>query len=127
MECVRRTAGLTFSYVRNIEAGKYDVKIDVLAQIAKTHEDNVFAQVQRGNDSFEAAAIPINNVWHSPMVDPPLVRGRHPASSEGSEPDATHPCSARSKDSGIPEDAPQLEVRIYLLDPGIVLQELLVL
>lgn len=37
---------------------------------SKEREDNIFARVTCGNSSFEAAAIPINNVWHSPLVGP---------------------------------------------------------
>lgn len=37
---------------------------------AKDFRNNVFGRVLCGNDNFEVAAMPINNVWHSPLVGP---------------------------------------------------------
>lgn len=37
---------------------------------SKAREDNIFCRVECGDDSFDAAATPINNVWHSPMIGP---------------------------------------------------------
>ena len=37
---------------------------------SKAPEDNVFCHVNTSNDSFDASATPINNVWHSPWIGP---------------------------------------------------------
>ena len=37
---------------------------------SKAREDNIYCRVNNGIQSFEAAATPINNVWHSPYVGP---------------------------------------------------------
>lgn len=37
---------------------------------SKAREDNIYCRVNIGDDSFEAAATPINNIWHAPFVGP---------------------------------------------------------
>lgn len=37
---------------------------------SKAPEDNVFCHVTAGQDSFDASATPINNIWHSPHIGP---------------------------------------------------------
>ena len=37
---------------------------------SKAPEDNVFCHVNAGTDDFDAAATPVNNVWHSPYIGP---------------------------------------------------------
>ena len=37
---------------------------------SKAPQDNVFCRVSLGDESFEASATPINNVWHSPYIGP---------------------------------------------------------
>ncbi len=47
--------------------------IEALSHIrnfSKAPEDNVFCHVTTDNDSFDASATPINNVWHAPYVGP---------------------------------------------------------
>ena len=41
-----------------------------IRNFSKAPEDNVFCRVTTDNDSFEASATPINNVWHAPYVGP---------------------------------------------------------
>lgn len=53
--------------------GEVDLWIDALSPIrnfSKAAADNVFCHVSSGNDSFDASATPINNVWHAPYVGP---------------------------------------------------------
>lgn len=52
-----------------------DVKLWVKAltpvrNFSKDFKDNVFGRVLCGSNNFEVAAMPINNVWHSPLVGP---------------------------------------------------------
>ena len=37
---------------------------------SKAPQDNVFCRVSLGDESFEASATPINNIWHSPYIGP---------------------------------------------------------
>lgn len=37
---------------------------------SKAREDNIFCRVQAGDDDFEAAATPINNIWHATAIGP---------------------------------------------------------
>lgn len=37
---------------------------------SKAHDDNIFCKVFVGDDAFDAAATPINNIWHSPYIGP---------------------------------------------------------
>ena len=37
---------------------------------SKAPQDNIFCHVSLGDESFEASATPINNVWHSPYIGP---------------------------------------------------------
>lgn len=41
-----------------------------IRNFSKAREDNIYCRVVTGDDSFEAAATPINNVWHAPYVGP---------------------------------------------------------
>ena len=41
-----------------------------IRNFSKAPEDNVFCHVTSGDDSFDASATPINNVWHAPYVGP---------------------------------------------------------
>ena len=41
-----------------------------IRNFSKAPEDNVFCHVSTGQDSFDASATPINNVWHAPYVGP---------------------------------------------------------
>ena len=41
-----------------------------IRNFSKAPEDNVFCRITIDNDSFEASATPINNVWHAPYVGP---------------------------------------------------------
>lgn len=41
-----------------------------VCNFSKAPEDNVFCHVNTANDSFDASATPINNVWHSPWIGP---------------------------------------------------------
>lgn len=37
---------------------------------SKSREDNIYCKVTLGDTSFEAAATPINNIWHAPFIGP---------------------------------------------------------
>lgn len=37
---------------------------------SKAREDNIFCRVYSGGNDFEAAATPINNIWHAPFIGP---------------------------------------------------------
>lgn len=37
---------------------------------SKAIEDNIFCRVSTGKNEFEAAATPINNIWHAPYIGP---------------------------------------------------------
>lgn len=53
--------------------GRMDLWIKARTHVrnfSKSHEDNIFCHVQCGDDSFDASAKPINNVWHSPYIGP---------------------------------------------------------
>ena len=41
-----------------------------IRNFSKAPEDNVFCRVTTENQTFEASATPINNVWHAPYVGP---------------------------------------------------------
>ena len=41
-----------------------------IRNFSKEPADNVFCHVTLGNDSFDASATPINNVWHAPYIGP---------------------------------------------------------
>ena len=41
-----------------------------IRNFSKAPEDNVFCSVTLSNQTFEASATPINNVWHAPYVGP---------------------------------------------------------
>ena len=41
-----------------------------IRNFSKAPEDNVFCRITTDNDTFEASATPINNVWHAPYVGP---------------------------------------------------------
>lgn len=44
--------------------------LSFVRNFSKAHDDNIFCHVTTENDSFDAAATPINNVWHSPWIGP---------------------------------------------------------
>ena len=44
--------------------------VSPVRNFSKAPEENVFCHVDMGNDSFDASATPINNVWHSPFIGP---------------------------------------------------------
>ena len=53
--------------------GEIPVWMEALTPIrnfSKAPQDNVFCHITTGNDSFDASATPINNVWHAPYVGP---------------------------------------------------------
>lgn len=53
--------------------GDIPLWIEALSPIrnfSKAPEDNVFCRVAIDNDSYDASATPINNVWHAPYVGP---------------------------------------------------------
>lgn len=53
--------------------GEVALWIEALTPIrnfSKAPEDNIFCHVTLGDDSFDASATPINNVWHAPYVGP---------------------------------------------------------
>lgn len=37
---------------------------------SKAYEDNIYCHVEAGDNSFDAAATPINNIWHAPFIGP---------------------------------------------------------
>lgn len=41
-----------------------------IQNFSKEAKDNIFCRVEINNDSFDASATPINNVWHAPYVGP---------------------------------------------------------
>jgi hypothetical protein len=41
-----------------------------IRNFSKAPADNVFCRITTNNDSFDASATPINNVWHAPYVGP---------------------------------------------------------
>lgn len=53
--------------------GEIPLWIEALTPIrnfSKAPEDNVFCRISTDNDSYDASATPINNVWHAPYVGP---------------------------------------------------------
>ncbi len=51
--------------------GEIPLWIEALTPIrnfSKAPEDNVFCRISTDNDSYDASATPINNVWHAPYV-----------------------------------------------------------
>lgn len=37
---------------------------------SKAREDNIYCKVTIGNEAFDAAATPVNNIWHAPYIGP---------------------------------------------------------
>lgn len=62
--------GFTFSSPSAGEAKLWVKAKTPVRNFSKAREDNIFARVTCGNDTFLASAMPINNVWHSPLVGP---------------------------------------------------------
>ena len=53
--------------------GEIAIWMEALSPIrnfSKAPADNIFCHVTSGDDSFDASATPINNVWHAPYVGP---------------------------------------------------------
>ena len=53
--------------------GEMPLWINALSPIrnfSKASQDNVFCHVSAGEQSFDASATPVNNVWHAPYVGP---------------------------------------------------------
>lgn len=44
--------------------------LSFVRNFSKAHNDNIFCHVTTASDNFDAAATPINNVWHSPWIGP---------------------------------------------------------
>lgn len=53
--------------------GEIDLWIEALTpthNFSKEREDNIYCTISCGDDSFDGAATPINNIWHSPYIGP---------------------------------------------------------
>lgn len=52
------------------EVGLWIEALTPIRNFSKAREDNIFCRVKSGEYEFEAAATPINNVWHAPYIGP---------------------------------------------------------
>ncbi len=84
IDSVRRSPSARFLSVRDaLSADGVEIESEVDGEIAlwiealtptrnfsKKREDNIFCKVSLGSTSFDAAATPINNIWHAPFIGP---------------------------------------------------------
>ena len=62
--------GVLISSEADIEIPLWIEALTPIRNFSKAPEDNVFCKVKTSQDSYEASATPINNVWHAPYVGP---------------------------------------------------------
>ncbi len=84
LDSVRRSPNARFLSVKDaLSTDGVEIESDVDGEIAlwiealtptrnfsKKREDNTFCKVSLGSTSFDAAATPINNIWHAPFIGP---------------------------------------------------------
>lgn len=63
-------AGVLIKSDADVEVPLWIEALTPVRNFSKAPEDNVFCYVNTGQDSYEASATPINNVWHAPYVGP---------------------------------------------------------
>lgn len=84
IENVKRSPAARFLSVKDaLSADGVEIESDVDGEIplwiealtpthnfSKSREDNIYCKVISGDTSFDAAATPINNIWHAPFIGP---------------------------------------------------------
>lgn len=62
--------GLVYESDKTGEIPLWIKALSPIRNFSKAAADNIFCHVTTENDSFDASATPINNVWHAPYVGP---------------------------------------------------------
>ncbi len=62
--------GLVVESRQNVDVPLWIEALTPIRNFSKAPVDNVFCCITADNDSFNASATPINNVWHAPYVGP---------------------------------------------------------
>jgi len=62
--------GVSINCLNDCEIPLWIEALSPVRNFSKAPEDNVFCHIMTDDDSFDASATPINNVWHSPYIGP---------------------------------------------------------
>ena len=62
--------GIIIECENNADVPIWIEALSPVQNFSKAPQDNVFCRVSLDDESFEASATPINNVWHSPYIGP---------------------------------------------------------
>ncbi|MBR0244541.1 MAG: glycosyl hydrolase 115 family protein [Bacteroidaceae bacterium] len=62
--------GVSLHSERDADVPLWIEALSPVRSFSKAAADNVFCHVSMGNDSFDASATPINNIWHATQIGP---------------------------------------------------------